>query len=163
MDAFDEIYQENVGVVFKFLMSLTMDPDVAEELTQETMFHAFRNRDSFDGRSKISVWLCQIAKHRYFSFLKKEKRKISADLQEEKASNRDVADELIKHQDAMSLHRIVQHLENPYKEVFYLRFFGSLSYGQISELLEKNESWARVTYYREKEKVKREFEQEQSP
>ena len=49
MDDFDEIYQENVGVVFKFLVSLTMDPDVAEELTQETMFHAFRNRDSFDG------------------------------------------------------------------------------------------------------------------
>ena len=42
----------------------------------------------------------------------------------------------------------------PYKEVFLLRLFGELSFAQIAALFHKTESWARVTYYRAKGKIK---------
>lgn len=154
MKAFDEIYNEYANVVFKYLMSLTMDPDLSEELTQETFYKAFGSLDRFDGKYKMSTWLCQIAKNSYFSYHKKEKRKHSLVPDEQATSTINIEDEFIKAHNAISLHRIIRTLEEPYKEVFYLRFFGELSYQQISEILGKSESWARVTFYRAKEKIR---------
>lgn len=154
MKAFDEIYNEYANVVFKYLMSLTMDPDLSEELTQETFYKAFRSIDEFDGKYKMSTWLCQIAKNSYFSYHRKEKRKHNLVSDEQAASTINIEDEFMKAHNTISLHRIIRTLEEPYKEVFYLRFFGELSYQQISEILGKSESWARVTFYRAKEKIR---------
>ena len=154
MKAFDEIYNEYANVVFKYLMSLTMDPDLSEELTQETFYKAFGSLDSFDGKYKMSTWLCQIAKNSYFSHHRKEKRKHSLVSDEQATSTINIEDDFIKAHNTVSLHRIIRTLEEPYKEVFYLRFFGELSYQQISEILGKSESWARVIFYRAKEKIR---------
>jgi len=154
MKAFDEIYNEYANVVFKYLMSLTMDPDLSEELTQETFYKAYKNIDKFDGKCKMSVWLCQIAKFSYFRYYKKEKRKHEFAPEEQTESTVEIEDEFMKAHDTISLHRIIRTLGEPYKEVFYLRFFGDLSYQQISEIFGKSESWARVTFYRAKEKIR---------
>ena len=44
--------------------------------------------------------------------------------------------------------------EEPYKEVFWMRTFGELSFKEIGEIHGKTESWARVTFYRAKQKIK---------
>ena len=154
MKAFDEIYNEYANVVFKYLMSLTMDPELSEELTQETFYKAFRSIDEFNGKYKMSTWLCQIAKNSYFSYYRKEKRKTSLVPDEQATSTINIEDDFMKAHDTISLHKIIRTLEEPYKEVFYLRFFGELSYQQISEILGKSESWARVIFYRAKEKIR---------
>jgi len=154
MKAFDEIYDEYANVVFKYLMSLTMDPDLSEELTQETFYKAFRSLDRFGGKCKMSTWLCQIAKNSYFSYHRKEKRKHSLVPDEQATSTINIEDEFIKAHNTISLHRIIRTLGEPYKEVFYLRFFAELSYQQISDIFGKSESWARVTFYRAKEKIR---------
>lgn len=46
----------------------------AEEVTQETFYQALKSMSSFRGDCKLIVWLCQIAKHIYFNWLKKGKR-----------------------------------------------------------------------------------------
>jgi len=162
-DPFKESYDEYVHVVFNYLMGLTLNPELSEELTQDTFVKAYKSIDTFDGRCKMSVWLCQIAKNSYFSYRKKERRKTSLDVQQhEDDSTLDVANALMNADEAMSVHRVIQRLGQPYKEVFYLRFFAELSYAQISEILGKSESWARVTFYRAKEKIKQSFHQEES-
>ena len=45
-------------------------------------------------------------------------------------------------------------MAEPYKEVFSQRTFGELPYSQIGELFGKTESWARVTYFRARQKLK---------
>ena len=62
-----QIYHQHFQDVYRFLLSLSRDEHVAEELTQETFFKALKHIDSFQGTCKLSVWLCQIAKHTYFS------------------------------------------------------------------------------------------------
>ena len=76
---FDAIYQQYGKTVYCFLLSLSRDESLAEELTQETMFRAIMNINSFRGDSKPSVWLCQIGKNLYFEWLKKSKRTIPID------------------------------------------------------------------------------------
>lgn len=92
---FDAIYQEYGKTVYCFLLSLSRDETLSEELTQETMFRAIMNISSFRGDSKISVWLCQIAKNLYLEWMKKNKRIVpideSIDLYD---SGRDIAAEL---------------------------------------------------------------------
>ena len=63
MDEFGEIYRTLFPQVYRYLLALCRDPELAEELTQETFYQAVRSIDRFNGSCKVSVWLCQIAKH----------------------------------------------------------------------------------------------------
>lgn len=63
MDDMDAVYRAHAQTVYKFLLAQCHDPDLAEELTQETFYQAVRSIGRFDGSCKLSVWLCQIAKH----------------------------------------------------------------------------------------------------
>jgi len=69
-----EIYKSYADEVKRFLICLTTNVDLAEELTQETFYQAVKSIDRYNGECKMSVWLCQIAKHTYYNHLKKEKR-----------------------------------------------------------------------------------------
>ena len=69
----DLIYKEHAKSVFKYLVSLSRDIDLAEELTQETFYRAIYSLDTYNGSCKVSVWLCQIAKHIWYQELEKQK------------------------------------------------------------------------------------------
>ena len=53
----------------------------------------------------------------------------------------------------MKIHRHLHHLNEPYKEVFMLRVLGELKFQEIAGLFGKSESWAKVTFYRAKDKL----------
>ena len=74
MKNIEKIYTENVETVRKYLFCLTHNDDIAEELTQETFYRAIRKINSFKNNSKISTWLCQIAKNLWFDELKKNRK-----------------------------------------------------------------------------------------
>ncbi len=58
----------------------------------------------------------------------------------------------------VSLIKALHEIPEPYREVMYLRLFGDLSFREIGEIMKKTENWARVTFYRGKEKLRREEE-----
>ena len=53
-------------------------------------------------------------------------------------------------------------MEEPMREVMYLRLSGSLTFGQIGEIMGKSENWARVTFYRGKEKIVKEAKERET-
>ena len=59
----ESIYRQNADTVFRYLMSMTGSADLSEELTQETFYQAVKSIDKFDGSSKVSTWLCGIARN----------------------------------------------------------------------------------------------------
>ena len=69
-------------------------------------------------------------------------------------SPQNVEEELLSQESAHQIHQRLHALPEPYREVFTLRVFAELPYGQIGELFGKSETWARVTYYRAKQKIK---------
>jgi RNA polymerase sigma-70 factor (ECF subfamily) len=153
MTDFAEIYKEHFADVYKYVLSLCRDEDIAEEISQETFFKAMRNINRFNGSCKLYVWLCQIAKNTYFSHCRKQKRAaagIDADLLED---NADIEKEYLDKDAAARLHRLLHNLHEPYKEVFMLRVFGELSFSQIGELFAKTDSWARLVFFRAKKQL----------
>lgn len=154
MPDLDFIYKEYFKDVYKYIRSLGVQQDVAEEITQETFFKALKNINQFDGKGNIRVWLCQIAKNTYFTYYAKEKRsKEYADEIEVAANAVSIEEYLINHETAFKLYQNLHHLNEPYKEVFYMRIFCELPFSQIAQIFKKSESWARVTFHRAKIKL----------
>ena len=155
MDDMNEIYRNHAQTVYKFLLSHTHDPDLAEELTQETFYQAVRSIDRFDGGCKVSVWLCQIAKHLWYQHLRKRRREAPVSPEDLPESPGPSAEESVLEQEGrMDLLKLVHNLPEPQREVVYLRAFGGLSFREIGDVVGKTETWARVTFYRSKEKLK---------
>lgn len=149
---FESIYNQYFREVYSFVLLLSRNDRIAEEITQETFFKALKNIDQFKGNCKLNVWLCQIAKNTYFTYLDKQKR-FDTDAIPEQASKKSITEMILIKEETIRLHKVLHHLEEPYKEVFTLRIFAELSFKEISELFEKTESWARVTFHRAKRKI----------
>lgn len=157
MEDFDKIYTAYFSEVYKFVLSLCRNPALAEEITQEAFFKALKNIDSFQGECKLNTWLCKIAKNTFYSYVKKNRRQADCAL-EIVISDEDIEQRFADKETAYAIHKVLHRLNEPYKEVFWLRTFGELSFAQIGALFSKTESWARVTYYRAKIMIKEEIQ-----
>ena len=82
------IYKEYAELVFKYLYTLCRNKDIAEELMQETFYQAVRSAHRYDGKCKISTWLCQIAKHLWYQELERKSKKETTELNEEIVSEK---------------------------------------------------------------------------
>lgn len=153
METFEQIYSAYYDTVFQFVRSLCRDEAWAEEITQMAFFQALKHMDSFRGECKWSVWLCQIAKNAFYTEAKKRQRQVEYPL-EILPDTKDCEQEVLDRETAQRLHRLLHELGEPYKEVFWMRTFGELSFAEIASIWNRTESWARVTYYRARMKLK---------
>lgn len=155
MQNIEEIYKEHSNAVYKYLFCLTGNEDLSEELTQETFAIAVKEIKKFKGNCKVSVWLCQIAKHLWYKELKK-KKSISieeiGDLQETET----VEDLIFRKEEKIKLFKDIQKLDEKSRELIYLRMVGNLDFTEIGEILGKTPNWARVNFYRAKQKIREE-------
>ena len=151
-----EIYEQYFATVNKYLFCLTRNMDIAEELTQETFYIAVKKINTFKGNCKISVWLCQIAKNLWYDYLRKNKK--IKDINEEELYSiptlENIEETVIANEDKVNLYKRIQRLDIQTREVIYLRITGELSFKEIANILNKTENWARVTFYRGKQKLK---------
>lgn len=152
MNEFDEVYNRYFKDVYYFILNLSKDSHIAEDISQETFFKAMKSINNFEGRCSIKSWLIQIAKNTYFDYLKKE-NKYDLETEVDKHGEVSIENLIMDKECNFYLHTIIHNLEEPYKEVFTLRVFGELSFLQISKLFNKTESWSRVTFHRAKKKI----------
>ena len=156
MQNIEEIYQTYFQTVYKYLFCLTHNSDISEELTQETFYRAIKKIHTFKGNCKISVWLCQIAKNLWYDELRKNKK--IQDIKEEELvatkAKEETEKEVIANEEKIQLYRKMQKLDEKTREVMYLRITGELSFKEIGDILGNTENWARVTFYRGKQKLK---------
>ena len=152
-EIFDKIYRENAATIYKYLCSLSQDSGLAEELTQETFFQAVKGIETFRGDCKISVWLCGIAKNLWYKELEKRNRHKTVLLDDTIPSNESVENKSLNHLEKVEIFRLMHNLDDVTREVMYLRLAGELQFAEIATIMGKTENWARVTYYRGKQKI----------
>lgn len=134
----DAAYREYAVMVYKFLLSLCYEEELAEELTQETFYQAVRSVDRYDGSCKVSTWLCQIAKHLWYREMERRKRKGTSELTADMESlEKTVEEQLLVKEEKMELFRKVHVLDEISKEIVLLRVTGAFSFKEIAELFEK--------------------------
>lgn len=147
----DELYEENAKIVYHYLCSICHNKQLAEDLTQETFLQAYKSLDRFDGKCKVSTWLCQIAKHLFYQYLEKNKHEVPMEMDEQTPANEDIQKKVMMRYELLDVLKDMQKLPAQMREVMYLRITGDLSFKEIGEIMGRSENWARVNFYRGKE------------
>lgn len=155
MLSMDEVYREYSRMVFRYLLSMTGDEDLAEELTQETFYQAVRMADRYDHSCKVTSWLCAIAKNKLREYQRKHPK--TEELEIYTAQTEGSESQILSGWEKVELMKAIHRLPERTREVVYLRLFSDLSFREIGEVLEKSEDWARVTYYRGKLTLRKEW------
>ena len=150
-----KIYEEYKQDVFVYLVSLTNDTSLSEDLVSETFLSAIKSIHKFKGESSIKTWLFSIARNKWYEYLRKEKSTTSlddlayhyivseSDL-EEKAIHKDISNKIV--------YLLYQESVRT-KDIVLMRIEG-YSYLEISQKHGITESSARVIDYRAKKKIK---------
>lgn len=158
MDRIEKAYTQHAREVYRYLLSLSHDEDLAEELTQETFFRAMRTIGSYEGSCKLSVWLCQIAKHLWYQWLDKRSRLRQVELTDDVPGSGSPEASAVLSMEKTALYKAVHMLPEPMRELVHMRLTGEFSFAEIGEILGKSENWARTTFYRAKQKIVEEME-----
>ena len=158
MTEFEKIYRAHFDDVYLYIRKLSGDDHIAEEITSETFFKAMRSISAFRGDCDIRVWLCQIAKNCYYTYLKKTDHIDHADLPDLPSLEETTEEQFIRHDEAARIQMVLHNVPEPYKEVFMWRVFAELSFRQIGQIFGKSENWACVTYHRARKMIKQRLE-----
>lgn len=150
---FDEIYRLYADDVYRFLLKLSGNQAVAQDILQDTMLKTITSADKFKENCSVKTWLCAIAKNEFYNYTKRcDNKNLTLDealYVHDEPLERCFTDRL----QALELHSIIHRLDEPYKEIFTLRVFAELKFTEIGKIFGKSENWARVTFFRAKEKI----------
>lgn len=160
MNEFEMIYLKYFNIVYKYLLSITNNKEISEDLAQETFYRAILNINSFKSNSKVTTWLCEIAKNLWLNEIKHNKRLkfVNLDTIEISVIDDNIEEKVIHQEELDILYKKINLLDTMTKKVMFLRITGELSFYEIGKILNKTETWARVTYYRGKKRIKEEKE-----
>lgn len=150
MEQFEQIYEKYYKKIYLFLLRLSGDKALAEELTQDTLYTAFLHMEQYEGRSSIFTWLCQIAKNNWLKEVNRQKRFQKTDELKEQVSGYNLEKEVEKSQMLCIMRKEMLQLPEPYVSVCTLRIYAELSFAEIAAEFKKSESWAKVTFFRGK-------------
>ena len=154
----EKLYEAYYMRVFSYVMTLSGDRLLAEEITQETFFRAFSGKSGYRGEAGEATWLCAIAKNLFLDEKRRRRRHEPipdtlpdpGESVEQRAAGRDAS---------FRIHLALHGLEEPYREVFELRVFGELSFREVGEIFGRTENWARVTYHRARLRLRERMEE----
>lgn len=159
---FEKIYSTYFKDVYLYVRKLSGNEHIAEEITSETFFKAMRAIDNFRGDCDFRVWLCQIAKNCYYSYLEKHKKLINLDdtsIEDMIDPNSFIDEKIVTGEQTAKIQNLLHILPEPYKEVFMWRVFADLSFKQIGHIFNKTDNWACVTYHRARIMLKNRLEE----
>lgn len=159
---FEQLYITYFDDVYRYIRKLSRNEHVAEEITSDTFFKAMSAIDSFRNDCDFRVWLCQIAKNSYYSYLRKQKKLDnleSFELENIVDLNSFIEEGIVNAEQVGQIQQILHGLPEPYKEVFMWRVFADFSFKQIGQIFGKTDNWACVTYHRAKTMIKTRMEE----
>ncbi len=157
MENIEEIYKKYAKLIKDYIFLVTRDIELAEEIMQETFVVAIDKINEFRGECEIYTWLCSIAKKILYKKLKKDNLKNTISIDElDLVDNNKVEETYISSDNKLKLYETLQNLDATTREVIYLRLTGDLTFKEIGKILHKSENWARVTFFRGKQKINKE-------
>lgn len=130
----------------------------ANDVVQNTLVKVFRNIAKFKGQSKLYTWLYRIATNEALTFLKKEQRRHSEDLDGEEKNHLNTlpASSSVDGEQAWeALQKAIEQLPDKQKTVFVLRYFDEMSYRDMSETLKTSEGALKASFHHALKKVEK--------
>lgn len=150
----EKIYRIYFEDVYRFLLSLSKNKDIAQDITSETFLKVIYNSKKIENTTNIKAYIFTIAKNTYINYYKKNKLMITTDDIEKFDQGIDSFEESLIEDDKLKILRnAIDKLDEPYKSITKLRL-NDLSFKEIDKIYGKTSNWDCVCYYRAKEKLK---------
>ncbi len=150
--AFRTLYQENLGVVYRFIYSKVGNREEAEDLTSQVFLKAVRGLDRERGGQSIQSWLYQVARTTiadyWRSFYKIRSNSLESMLEQgwEEPSEEPAA--LPSYLPEERVRLILDRLPPHYREVLTCRFLLNLSIKETAEQMRLSEANVKVLQFR---------------
>jgi len=147
--AFAELIRRYQQELFAFLARFVSDPNVAEDLFQETFVQVHRNARSFDPQRRFRPWLFTIAANKARDYLRSHGRHVTQSLDNTAGSGEDATTfldllasdaptpptELGSAEDVAAVQAVLAELPAIYREVLTMSFFHQFAYKEMAEML----------------------------
>lgn len=166
---FAAAYEESRDAVWGYLVYMTRDTALAEDLSQEVFLRMFLHLDKFREEASIRTWALRIARNVFLSYAKK-KRPILLEEQEwenlgESDSSSDgnrPEEEILKKERAERVRHCLMCLTEQERTVLLLRDFEELTYEEVGKIMDLSIEVVKSRIYRARQKFRRIYEQEES-
>lgn len=156
-DDYKEIVERYRERLLRYVIYICKDPELANDIVQNTFIKAYINIQGFNLRRKFSSWIYRIAHNEAINEVKKRGRMINVDIADLNledtsfAQITDILDEGIGRKQLMSE---VAALPLKYREPLILHYFEGYSYQEISDMLRLPSSTVGVHITRAKQKLR---------
>ena len=161
----DKIWKEHANTIYKYLFCITRNRELAEDLTQETFYYAYKYLHTFRGDCKMLSWLRTIAKNEWYKYLKKNKATTCISLDhldlEQFGYNISPEDDLVRKETVRHIYNTILSFDEETSQILLLRLEARMEYKQIAILFHKTETWARTKFHRANQLLKEVLRDEQ--
>lgn len=158
---FDKIYQLYFKDIYYFILSLSGNVTIAEDVTSDSFFKALKNIDNLRKEESLKSYLFSIAKNTLYDYLRNNRLEIEQieglDLIDEGPL---IEDSLVINEERAKLRLAIKQLKEPEQSVVRLRIYSDLSFKEIGNYFNKSDNWACVTFHRAKKKLRKFMEDE---
>ena len=159
MSKIEQLYKTYQEDVYGYLVSLTKDPSLSEDLLSETFLRAMQSLAKFRGESSIKTWLFGIARHVWLQELAKRRPTVEYQDLLEVYMGDGVMDTIVNRQAVVRIHQLLEEKDERTRQIVYSRVMG-MSYQEIGQKLGISENSARVINFRTRRWMKEQLEKE---
>lgn len=153
---FDEVYEEAFPILYRIAYRITLDAEMAEDMTQEAFIRLFKREIAFPNKDEAKYWLVRVVKNLCFNHVKRkgrERRAMERVGKEPSSGAPTSEDEILKKEARSEIQEAVDKLPEKLRAALVLREFGDLSYREIAKILKISESNVKVRIYRARTKL----------
>ena len=161
-EQFIRIYDDYFQKIYRFIFYKTCHRETAEDICSLTFTRALEKWHSFDSRrGSISAWLYGIARNSIIDFYRKQQKQgFSLSINDiwDFPSSEDILKELLKREQNVKLHRILNKLPSKQREIIMFRLWEDLPYKEISKIMNRSEAGCKMLFSRTLKKLKNTLE-----
>ena len=158
IDSLDELYEAYAGNVFGYLLHLSGDRALADELTGETFYRALLAVDGFRGDASVKTWLLRIARNLYLRQHQRAQRNSSLEALQEQGvvfqeKQRSPETAVLHHEQQHALHRALHQLSEQDRTLLLLVTQEEMAQREVAQILGISVSATKVRLFRARQRL----------
>ena len=160
-ESFKEIILRHKNNLIYFIAKYVKNIEIAEDISQDVFVYILVNKEKYNFKYELKTYLYMIAKSRAINYIKREKRIIN--LQEDENFYKEelnLEDIILKKQIQEEIRQAIDKMKREYQIVIYLVDFEKLSYREVSKIMEKTELQIKSLVHNARKKLKKILEKE---
>lgn len=155
---FAAAYEQSRDAVYGYLVYMTRDTELAEDLSQEVFLRMFLHLGKFRGESSVRTWALSIARNVFLSYAKRRRPVLLEEQDWEPApdlNSNQPEEEMLRKEQAEKVRNCLMCLGEQERTVLLLRDFEELSYEEIGKVMGLTAEVVKSRIYRARQKFKR--------